>query len=1173
MIKKYPLFVGMVLIAFLTSFAFVADAAPKKPKAPKSPPAKSKPSKKSHPQAADQQSTISSTPVLAAAASNAPLIINGVTVTLEQVARVAPLVKFHEYEKWFPSSFDYIATNSAMEKRISLVKFEDDGSEELESQTNWVVQAAPILPQDFLINQTNWAETRYTNSDGVFVESYFLKIPDSSASFSRYGEPVKTTGAFGGHWQYTGFSEEPGFRTLPKSDWRVESPMYVAIQVPTNGAYVDLTFEMVFPFNGPQCFRTDSFFGNDFDYYFPDFANHEGDIEGVRIRVDPTFNRILFVQTFAHGSEFSFMYPPGDIVFWPDTNRFPAGQILEVEGSHPIIHSGLHSHATWNPAYRSDRSREIFLESINLFDEKIGGDFKVWQAQASIAAAAVVLVPLRGVLLALDLTTVIISDNTKTRVCDIIGYGGAQWRPFENPAAQLVLVGLDTNGLPINDQPWTTFAGRIGDLVPIAPHDTVPIGDDSFANFDQDRRADLIRSVTIAAFDAGKLPAANLHGNGPSGLGGRGEMQMSTPPNNLPSSIVYLQSGISPDFVLTAHSDGGIVIEHLRAGDPTQLWEMRLYDRWGLAYINQGTGKALGVDAGEPLVQVDPEQLNYRSLWTLGSDEGLGFHAVRPRITDDINLNVAGNGPYNEGSTVIGFDGWGGGKINEVWRFYDPTNTVELMLRSPIQGFNPPLVLSIATNGASDALSAVVDHQNVSNPRQRWIRKQRLIGWELRNAADGWYLFGANASRGFGQQMFLVPPFENSEDYRDRLFQIFSELPGVGSDTFLNIFGDNASDLELFKTQWEKHTQWTTTPSAYGSGADFFNIRLAASYNGYFQGVFGNFFGFPFFDTPSINVFGDYPNYHPGGPVGLWLGTRDSDDNELWAMDLIIDGKIQGIHGATGPVINCPGDMTVTNDPGVCGATVAFTVTASDPSFPSATNANIVCTYPSGSLFPVGVTTNVCTVQDTFGNESSCLFLITVFDLEAPRIQAPASVSVGNDPGQCGAVVTFAVTATDNCSASLVVWPPSGSFFPKGTNLVTCTAMDPSGNMTIKTFPVIVSDIEPPAIQSVTASPASLWAPNHKMNPISVSVVATDNCAIASTRIVSVHSNEPANGVGDGNTSPDWLITGDLTLELRAERSGTGNGRVYTVTVEVTDTSGNKTQKTTAVVVPKNGAS
>jgi len=75
---------------------------------------------------------------------------------------------------------------------------------------------------------------------------------------------------------------------------------------------------------------------------------------------------------------------------------------------------------------------------------------------------------------------------------------------------------------------------------------------------------------------------------------------------------------------------------------------------------------------------------------------------------------------------------------------------------------------------------------------------------------------------------------------------------------------------------------------------------------------------------------------------------------------------------------------------------------------------------------------------------------------------------------------------------------------------------------------------------------------------------------VASLKIISVTSSEPDNGLGDGDTANDIQITGALTVNLRAERSGTGNGRTYTITVEARDAAGNATIKTVAVVVPKN---
>lgn len=106
-----------------------------------------------------------------------------------------------------------------------------------------------------------------------------------------------------------------------------------------------------------------------------------------------------------------------------------------------------------------------------------------------------------------------------------------------------------------------------------------------------------------------------------------------------------------------------------------------------------------------------------------------------------------------------------------------------------------------------------------------------------------------------------------------------------------------------------------------------------------------------------------------------------------------------------------------------------------------------------------------------------------------------------------------------------------------------------------------------PIITSATATPSVLFPPNHKLVPVTVSVNATGNPATC--RIVSVSSNQPINGTGDGNTSPDWVITGDLTVLLRAERAGNiKTDRVYTITVECTDAFGNSDTTNVFVTVP-----
>lgn len=143
---------------------------------------------------------------------------------------------------------------------------------------------------------------------------------------------------------------------------------------------------------------------------------------------------------------------------------------------------------------------------------------------------------------------------------------------------------------------------------------------------------------------------------------------------------------------------------------------------------------------------------------------------------------------------------------------------------------------------------------------------------------------------------------------------------------------------------------------------------------------------------------------------------------------------------------------------------------------------------------------------------------------------------------------------------------------PLGATTVALTVYDGEFSDT-DTVDIAVVDTTEPTINSVVANPDVLWPPNHKMVEVTLTVDAYDICDPAPTcQIVDVTSNEPVNGPGDGNTDPDWEVTSELTVDLRAERSGTGAERVYTIRVECTDASANTATASVDVIVPHDQA-
>jgi hypothetical protein len=209
---------------------------------------------------------------------------------------------------------------------------------------------------------------------------------------------------------------------------------------------------------------------------------------------------------------------------------------------------------------------------------------------------------------------------------------------------------------------------------------------------------------------------------------------------------------------------------------------------------------------------------------------------------------------------------------------------------------------------------------------------------------------------------------------------------------------------------------------------------------------------------------------------------------------------------------------------------------------------------------------------------------IAVEDTLDPTVTCPAPVEVectgNNGIAKVDPVLAafFAgASATDVCDASVTPVDDAPALIALGVNPITFSATDDSSNTGSCSANIRVVDTTPPTI-SVSVSPTVVFpSPNHKLFKVKATVTYEDSCDTnPSVVLTSITSNEPDNGLGDGDTANDIqgaaFGTADFAFNLRAERSGTGQGRIYTVTYTVTDGSGNSASASATVRIPKSAS-
>jgi hypothetical protein len=243
-------------------------------------------------------------------------------------------------------------------------------------------------------------------------------------------------------------------------------------------------------------------------------------------------------------------------------------------------------------------------------------------------------------------------------------------------------------------------------------------------------------------------------------------------------------------------------------------------------------------------------------------------------------------------------------------------------------------------------------------------------------------------------------------------------------------------------------------------------------------------------------------------------------------LDLVFDV------GDAAPTLTVPADIAVAAVD-ASGAPVNFTATAQDAVDGELTPG---CAPASGSVFPLGATTVTCTVTDSAAHVVTRAFTVTVSDSEAPVLDVPGALTV-EATGADGAAVSYAVTATDTVSGTLV--PDcdlaSGATFPLGATTVGCTATDDEGNVGAAQFTVTVVDTTAPVLTV----------------PDDMAVSTTDPAgAVVAFTAASLDLVDGAGGASCTPASGGVFPVGGTTVTCaRTDAAGNAASASFTVTV------------------------
>lgn len=241
------------------------------------------------------------------------------------------------------------------------------------------------------------------------------------------------------------------------------------------------------------------------------------------------------------------------------------------------------------------------------------------------------------------------------------------------------------------------------------------------------------------------------------------------------------------------------------------------------------------------------------------------------------------------------------------------------------------------------------------------------------------------------------------------------------------------------------------------------------------------------------------------------------------------------------PVADLSVAVTAITDPVTSGSTASFGIQVSNASgLDAAENATLTFDVPAGSTF--------WTLVSPSG-----------WNCSTPTQGSTGVISCSNPSFASGDTASFTLNVKSDCAAA------QGSMLSLVATASSSVGESDSSNNQAGAMAMVNNPA--PSINNLTVSKTELLTVNHKLTDVILGYSTTDNCGTPNVQ-VSVSSNQPLNGTGDGNTSTDWVVVNNNKVSLRAERAGDGGDRIYTITVKATDSAGNNSSQSVNVVVP-----